>query len=638
MGVDITLNNVGNGYNRSAINDNFEAIEEAFSDALSVTDGGTMQTDIDLNSNDLLNVGTIDAEVVTVDGVDISATLNAAVAAAQLAEANAELAESNAEAAEASAESAAAASAVSAAEAAASAAAALAAAESNERLVTLGQFGADPTGTVDSSVAIQAAIDYAYAQGGATIKASAGTYLVGTQINMKENVAIEGEGSLVTEFRRTANITVFKHDGPSYEVSSTIPWYGASLRKLDVRSASNYTATMVDYIGATYLDFEDVRILGVGCTLLSLLNVWDSRFTNCEFHEGGTADGVTPSVLFRGGYGYYHSKELFFQGCVWENYAGKAIGVDAEDSAHRPHMIGFNQCKFESIVSQTVHVDLNDTYLLWFDEMYITSAKVPDTVAVMELGTGSSYAGSLTFAFSVGVVGFTAPKSCVKLVDATYVNLNITLHSQQPATTWAVDWDSNNETNTVIDIVAPYPYVNGRYALGKDLLNSLVRIKGVDANDVVGLNFEKTGRIPWSFGRPSNPSSTNEDIALTADGTSMITFRSSTATPSTARRAILTNGVLEVGGGSSSNNLLKMGTMLLWFDAQSKLRRTSESGTTGKPASDTSGFYFITNSAGTTAARPVTGLEIGQQYFDTTLSHPIWWNGTVWKDGVGTTV
>lgn len=45
-----------------------------------------------------------------------------------------------------------------------------------------------------------------------------------------------------------------------------------------------------------------------------------------------------------------------------------------------------------------------------------------------------------------------------------------------------------------------------------------------------------------------------------------------------------------------------------------------------------------TVSAGTTAERPATDLQIGQQYFDTTLGIPIWWDGTNWVDATGTTV
>ena len=45
-----------------------------------------------------------------------------------------------------------------------------------------------------------------------------------------------------------------------------------------------------------------------------------------------------------------------------------------------------------------------------------------------------------------------------------------------------------------------------------------------------------------------------------------------------------------------------------------------------------------TPSSGTTAARPVNALLIGQYYFDTTIGRPIWWNGSNWINAAGTVV
>ena len=39
--------------------------------------------------------------------------------------------------------------------------------------------------------------------------------------------------------------------------------------------------------------------------------------------------------------------------------------------------------------------------------------------------------------------------------------------------------------------------------------------------------------------------------------------------------------------------------------------------------------------SGATGARP-TALFVGQQFFDTTLGKPVFWDGTNWVDGVGT--
>ena len=45
-----------------------------------------------------------------------------------------------------------------------------------------------------------------------------------------------------------------------------------------------------------------------------------------------------------------------------------------------------------------------------------------------------------------------------------------------------------------------------------------------------------------------------------------------------------------------------------------------------------------TPSAGITADRPSTGLQVGQFYFDTTINRPIWWDGTNWINAAGTVV
>lgn len=40
----------------------------------------------------------------------------------------------------------------------------------------------------------------------------------------------------------------------------------------------------------------------------------------------------------------------------------------------------------------------------------------------------------------------------------------------------------------------------------------------------------------------------------------------------------------------------------------------------------------------TTANRQVNGIRVGDWHFDTTLGHPIWYDGTNWVDATGSTV
>ena len=42
--------------------------------------------------------------------------------------------------------------------------------------------------------------------------------------------------------------------------------------------------------------------------------------------------------------------------------------------------------------------------------------------------------------------------------------------------------------------------------------------------------------------------------------------------------------------------------------------------------------------SGTTNQRPTANLQVGQQFFDTTLNLPIWWTGTKWINASGTAV
>jgi len=72
MAVEANLNTISTGYNRSTINENFELIATALEDALSRsgTSPNEMVTDLDLNSNDLLNVGVTNTDRLIVGGTE----------------------------------------------------------------------------------------------------------------------------------------------------------------------------------------------------------------------------------------------------------------------------------------------------------------------------------------------------------------------------------------------------------------------------------------------------------------------------------------------------------------------------------------------------------------------------------------
>lgn len=70
MAINFTPDDVASGFNLSKLNSNFDKTQTALQDALSRSGNGPnqMNADIDLNSNDLLNVKQIDADVLTLNG------------------------------------------------------------------------------------------------------------------------------------------------------------------------------------------------------------------------------------------------------------------------------------------------------------------------------------------------------------------------------------------------------------------------------------------------------------------------------------------------------------------------------------------------------------------------------------------
>jgi hypothetical protein len=80
-----TITTIASGYySRQALNNNFTALKDAFDNTVS-RDGSTpntMTADFDLNSNDILNVGNLNAAEVTVAGIPLASNVAAAAASA----------------------------------------------------------------------------------------------------------------------------------------------------------------------------------------------------------------------------------------------------------------------------------------------------------------------------------------------------------------------------------------------------------------------------------------------------------------------------------------------------------------------------------------------------------------------------
>ncbi len=75
MAIDVNITSIGSGFNRTVIDNNFTNIQTALQNALSRngTLPNSMEADIDMDSNDLLNVGDINTERLFVNGEEFVA-------------------------------------------------------------------------------------------------------------------------------------------------------------------------------------------------------------------------------------------------------------------------------------------------------------------------------------------------------------------------------------------------------------------------------------------------------------------------------------------------------------------------------------------------------------------------------------
>lgn len=86
--MSLKTNSVSSGYSTGVINSNFKKIEEYVNDNLLNRDGVTpgepnqMEVDLDMNSQDILNVGRIDAKEIGLNGISVKVLLDNTVAEA----------------------------------------------------------------------------------------------------------------------------------------------------------------------------------------------------------------------------------------------------------------------------------------------------------------------------------------------------------------------------------------------------------------------------------------------------------------------------------------------------------------------------------------------------------------------------
>jgi hypothetical protein len=277
-------------------------------------------------------------------------------------------------------------------------------------------YGATGDGVTDDTDAIQAAINAA-ATGG-TIEFPRGTYMV-------RGLKIKAKGTQLVGARGGVRIVRIGGTEPLIDMSGS----GTMIGHLRYCSIFSITLNGNDLPGpllrSYYSDtcvYRDVSFINCKGVATDFVEVWDTRMYDCSWEKCGT--GTEPAMLMRnsteaGTFGYSddNTNQIQFLGCRWEEFRNGAVRLDggANGSTRLLNGIFFVSCKMETsvaagpafqimtgstiifssqlyiailkrdagytepidaILDNATHVDVQDTYVQWGDEVGLANSTV----------------------------------------------------------------------------------------------------------------------------------------------------------------------------------------------------------------------------------------------------------------------
>lgn len=446
-------------------------------------------------------------------------------------------------------------------------------------------FGAAGDGTTDDTSEFTAARAFG------PVMCSARSYVV-NNLELFAGDYIIGTGSEKTLLLRNADNPVLFAHGPIWDgTDPNYPYNVIGLTNIQISSIGDYSSLLTDFVAVTGLRLKGVEFDAYGCALSRFWQVWDYRMEDVVFLNGGSQANSTPALILRSGYGRRQTKEGMWNNVRFEGYEFQSVGNDSEadEGGKKTELHQFSNIKMESRVATSRHVNFYLTSGFYYKNFYVTTY-LNETDCVVNIGGGQQHHGDISIYFSGDSTVF--PVSGVRVIDANFCNLDVSIGALQPSSMDAIDWDGVNPSSMSFNVKAPYPTISGRYLGQATFANSTVRQLGT-ASDAVQYVFDKDGRVDWIMGIPANPVADYEDLYIRADSTNFLTLRSRGSDPSASVREIIAGGRLTAGADWDDENLLWLGSNVLWIDSSGRLRiKTGGSA----PSSDTDGSVVGTQS------------------------------------------
>lgn len=164
---------------------------------------------------------------------------------------------------------------------------------------------------------------------------------------------ISGTTQVGTVIKRVANVVALRAMGVSVHTDDKQQARHLTFEGVKF-SGGNYAEDFMQLIAISANRFVDCHFTGFGGRGLLMHEAMDSRFIDCNFEWGGTADGTIPLMELKSGSDYEYTNQIHFVGCRWESYRGTALATTGTNT----NELFFTNCKFESLTSNVPHLKL----------------------------------------------------------------------------------------------------------------------------------------------------------------------------------------------------------------------------------------------------------------------------------------
>jgi len=352
--------------------------------------------------------------------------------------------------------------------------------------INVKKLGAKGDGTTDDTQAVLNAA--ALLPNGGTLYFPKGTFIV-NNVEIPSKVLIRGAGRDSTQIKRNADNPVFKVTGTALAGGGAPSHWYNGFEDLTIGSVGSFPSDLTVFQGVTSMSFQRMKFYATNCRLVFANQMWDSRFENVQFFEGGKADG-TPALELAGGLnGYKQTKETVLHDCHFEGYKGAAIRTQRDNATQfKTDIITFTNLKFESKNCTGSHLNL-EANNLFFDGVYVSTEFT--TTDVIKMVSCRGVIGKIR----VGYAGTTVVPASLLNTDANCFLFDLVLTVSEPQPVNSNVWTYAADIPGV-RLNAQYPVINSRtFAFSQIPIGS---------NTVW---FDSTGRMRTNSSRPTSDTS-----------------------------------------------------------------------------------------------------------------------------------